>query len=527
MVATVLRLRYRILGNTLARRPWQLVGFCLGIIWALGILALVVSVLIGLSRLDDLAPVRAVAILGGSTLLLGWIVGPLLIAGVDTTVDATKLATFPLTTRQVMTILTATGLTGIPGIATSIAALATLLLWVRSPLATLVAVPCIALAVLTCVIASRLASALSTGLGGNRRGRELVGTIVLVAVIFAGPLATGAVAALSNAGDVGAQFGHASDVLGWTPFGAAWAVPGDVAAGSYVTAALKFVIAAATVAVLWAAWHAALTRATVSPPRQTTRSVRPGRLGLFGVMPTGGVGATWARSLTGWLRDPRYLRQLIVAPLFPVLFAFTGGVDGFMFAASPIFVAFVLCIAGYSDISYDGTAFASVLSSGIRGRQDRWGRILGAACVGVPLTIATAVITAMIGGHASTLPAILGAALGLLLAGYGVTAVSSALIVTPVAAPGDSPFKTVPGQTFVSGLLVFVVLGACGLLAAPALIVGIMGMVGGDPAVGVAALAVGVLGGAVVTVAGVLIGGRTLERTAPDLLQRIKAFPVG
>ena len=70
-------------------------------------------------------------------------------------------------------------------------------------------------------------------------------------------------------------------------------------------------------------------------------------------------------------------------------------------------------------------------------------------------------------------------------------------------------------------------LAACLLLAAPALIVGIMGMVGGDPAVGVAALAVGVLGGAVVTVAGVLIGGRTLERTAPDLLQRIKAFPVG
>ena len=32
-----------------------------------------------------------------------------------------------------------------------------------------------------------------------------------------------------------------------------------------------------------------------------------------------------------------------------------------------------------TDISYDGTAFASVLSSGIRGRQDRWGRILGAA----------------------------------------------------------------------------------------------------------------------------------------------------
>ena len=525
MVATVLRLRYRILGNTLARRPWQLVGFCFGILWALGILALVISVLIGVSRLDDLEPVRAVAILGGSALLLGWIVGPLLIAGIDTTVDATKLATFPFTTRQVMAILTATGLTGIPGIATSIAALATLLLWVRSPLATLVAVPCIALAVLTCVVATRLGSALSTGLGGNRRGRELVGTIVLVVIIFAGPLATGALAALSNAGDIGAQFGRTADVLGWTPFGAAWAVPGDVAAGSYGTAVLKFVIAVATLAVLWAAWRWSLERATVSPPRQATRAVRPGRLGLFGVMPTGGVGATWARSLTGWLRDPRYLRQLVVAPLFPILFAFTGGVDGFMFAASPVMVAFVLCIAGYSDISYDGTAFASVLSSGIRGRHDRWGRILGAACVGVPLTVVIAVITAVIGGHVSTLAATLGAALGLLLVGYGVTAVSSALIVTPVAAPGDSPFKTVPGQTFVSGLLVFVVLAACGVLAAPALIVGGIGMVGRDPAVGLVALAVGLVVGAGVIVVGVLVGGRTLERTGPDLLQRIKAFP--
>jgi ABC-2 type transport system permease protein len=31
-----------------------------------------------------------------------------------------------------------------------------------------------------------------------------------------------------------------------------------------------------------------------------------------------------------------------------------------------VLVAFVLCITGYSDISYDGTAFASVLASGAR-----------------------------------------------------------------------------------------------------------------------------------------------------------------
>jgi len=526
MVATVLRLRYRVLGNTLARRPWQLVGFCFGILWALSILAMLVAALAGVAAFQGLDATRAVAVLGGSALLLGWIVGPLLIAGIDTTVDAEKLAPFPLSTRQVMTILTATGLTGIPGIATALAGLATLLLWLRWPLAAIAAVPCAAVGVLTCVLATRLAAALSSGIGGNRRGREVLGTVVLILVIFAAPLLSGGLAAVSSVGDLGAQLSRAAAILGWTPFGAAWAVPGDLAAGTFGTAALKLLVALATPVVLWLAWHRALERQTVSPARHTARSVRSGALGLFGVMPTGGVGATWARSLTGWLRDPRYLRQLIVVPLFPLLFAFTGGVDGFMFAASPLLVAFVLCIVGYSDVSYDGTAFASVLSTGIRGRDDRWGRVLGAACLGIPLTVLTAIVTSAISGRLAVLPAALGGALGLLLVGYGVTAVSSALIVTPVAAPGDSPFKSVPGQTFVSGLLVFVVLGACGLLASPALILSFVGLGDGAAVTGWIALVVGVVLGSVVTLIGVLVGGRTLERTGPDLLLRIRAFPI-
>ena len=527
MVATVLRLRYRILGNNLARSPWQLVGFCFGVLWALSILAMLVTALVALGASGALAPIRVVAVLGGSLLLVGWIVGPLLIAGVDTTVDAGRLAPFPLATRQVMTILTATGLTGIPGIVTSIAALASVMLWVQWPVAAIAAVPCAAIAVLTCVIATRLAAALSTGLGGSRRGREVIGTIVLALIVFTGPILTGVFAVFSSAGDIGARLGGAAAILGWTPFGAAWAVPGDLAAGDYGTAAAKLFIALATVAVLWFAWGRALERASVAPSRQTTRSARPGALGLFGSLPTGGVGATWARSLTGWLRDPRYLRQLIVAPLFPILFAFTGGVDGFLFVASPVFVALVLCIAGYTDVSYDGTAYASVLSTGIRGWADRWGRALGAACVGVPLTVLVAVVVAAVSGRIAVLPATLGGSLGLLLVGYGVTAVSSALIVTPVASAGDSPFKTVPGQTFLSGLLVFVVLAACGLLALPALIASGIALGSGDPVAGWSALAVGVGIGASVIALGVLIGGRTIERTGPSLLLRIKAFPAG
>ena len=161
MVATVLRLRYRILGNTLARSPWQLVGFCFGALWGLSALTLVGAGSVALAVAADLTLTRTIAVVAGTVLLLGWVVGPLLVAGVDTTVDAAKLATFPFTTRQLMTVLAATGVTGIPGIATTLAALLSVLMWMPWPGAAIVAVPCVLLAVLTCVIATRLAATLS------------------------------------------------------------------------------------------------------------------------------------------------------------------------------------------------------------------------------------------------------------------------------------------------------------------------------------------------------------------------------
>jgi ABC-2 type transport system permease protein len=527
VVATVLRLRYRSLGNTLARRPWQLVGFCFGILWAVGLLVAVVAGLIALSIFHDLTVARTVAVLGGSALLLGWVLGPVLIAGMETTVDAEHLAPFPLRTTQIMHALTAIGLTGIPGIITSAAAVATIVLWMRWPAAALFAIVCVVVAVLTCVLATRLMASLSAGLGGDRRGREIIGTVVLVLLIMSGPILTGVIALLDDAaGGLAGRFAQISEILGWTPLGAAWAAPGDAAAGSWLGALAKLAIAAATLALLWVLWARALESSITSPPHRAARVSRAGSLGLFGRMPTGGVGATWARALTAWLRDPRYLRQLLVIPLLPLLFGFTAGVDSWLFAASALLVALVLSIAGYADISYDGTAFASVLSTGIRGRDDRLGRLLGAACVGVPLTVLVATVTAVLPGSLERLPAVLGGSLGILLGGYAVTAVSSALIVTPVAAAGDSPFKSVPGQNFVNGLLVFVVWGASLVLAAPALVFSVAAFVTDASVLGWISLGLAIAVGLGAVAAGVVLGGRTLDRTGPDLLQRIKAFPI-
>ncbi len=525
MVATVLKLRYRILANTLARRPWQLVGFILGSLWGLSILAGLIAGLIMLAVFSDRDTAAVVVVIGGSLLIVGWLVGPVVLTGMESTIDAVRLAPFPLTRRQVMLALTGTGVTGIPGIVTTFAVLATLIVWARWPLAALVAVPTVLLGVLTAVLASRLMSELSGGLGG-RRGREIIGTLVLVALIMTGPIMTGILALLDQAGgDLVARLQQAAGVLMWTPLGAAWSVAPSVAAGDGLAALAGTVIAAATVVVLWLVWDRVIEASTSSPRQRSARTVAAGRLGLFGVMPTGGVGATWARSLSGWLRDPRYLRQLLIVPLLPILFAFVGGVDGFMFVVSPVVAALVMSAVTYADISYDGTAFGTTLATGVTGRQDRAGRLLGAASVGVPLVVVMAVVTAVLSGDAAHLPAVLGAALGSLLVGYGVCAVSSALIVTAVPAPGDSPFTSTPGQNSVVGLLVFVVWAVVFVLGAPALGLAIASAVTGDAVWGWAALAAGLVIGVVVAVVGVFAGGRTLDRTGPDLLVRIKAFP--
>ena len=65
MVATVLKLRYRILGNTLARRPWQLVGFCVGVLGALWMLGLVVTGIVALAVFQGLDVARTVVVLAG------------------------------------------------------------------------------------------------------------------------------------------------------------------------------------------------------------------------------------------------------------------------------------------------------------------------------------------------------------------------------------------------------------------------------------------------------------------------------
>lgn len=529
MVATLLRLRFRVLGNQLAASPWQLVGFIFGMLWAAGVLLLVWAGLIA-AGFAGLELTRTVVTAGGAVLLLGWTLGPVLIAGVDTTLDPDRLAPFPISTDRMMVALAAAGLTGVPGIATVAGALAVIPAFLHWPVAAAVAVLCVPLGVVTCVLSSRLIASLMSGAGGNRRIRELIGGVAFLLLILLGPIFAGISglvrASVGTGSEPFAPITGAVSAVSWTPLAAAWAVPGDVAAGDWLPALVKFAVAVATPVVLWWLWRRILVASQGAPVQRTTRQVKPGKLGWFGRLPTGGVGGSWARSLTYWLHDPRYLRQLLVVPVFPVLMlVYSGGdVRSPLFAFSAVVIAFVFGIVPYVDVSYDGTAFASVLATGVRGRADRTGRMLAASAIGVPLLVSVAVVTVALSGMWTLLPAVLGAGIGMLLTGFGVCAVSSALLVVPVAAPGDSPFKRVPGTTAVMGFLMLGVWLIIGVLGSPATVLAIIAAVTGSAAFGWAALAVGVVLGVTFLVIGILVGGRVFDRTAPDLLARLRSM---
>ncbi|QEE60229.1 transporter [Salinibacterium sp. dk2585] len=519
MVAHLLRLRFRLLANGLLRSPWVLISVILGALWGLMIL---VGVVVGMVSLSFTTPDVAwtVAVLAGSVTLLGWIVLPLVLRGLDQSLSVSKLRTFPIPPQRLVVALLFVGLLGIPGIVTLIAALSTTLTWLREPLA-LVAAPFAAvLAVVTCVAASRAFESVGAALAAGRRYREVMGVLVFVPLMLIGPIIAFAGSSLAA---ISEQLPRIAAVLSWTPLGAAWSIPGDLALDRPLDALAKLGIALATLAVLLLLWWRSLSRLLVAPPTASGGSGRSKGLGFFNVFPATPTGAVAARTSVYWMRDPRYGGSLIVLPLIAVIAVFLSstGSTWMLVVLGPI-VAATLAITLCAEVSYDGTAFAAHLSTGVSGAADRAGRVITLGILAVPLVIAATVIPLAMLDMARDIPAFLGIGLGLLLTGFGVSSVASARFLMPVPAAGESPFKTPPGTTFMAQLSMFVAWAIVFGLALPELILGIVAAATGSIVLGFVALAIGLVLGTVFMLVGIRMGGSLLERRGPELLASLR-----
>lgn len=173
-----------------------------------------------------------------------------------------------------------------------------------------------------------------------------------------------------------------------------------------------------------------------------------------------------------------------------------------------------------AGVSYDSTAFALHLASGVRGRDDRWGRTLALLAFALPLTAVVAAIPFAVAGDADQwrmFPAVLGLALGVLLSGAGLSSAVSARFAIAVALPGESPFKKPSGNMGLTMAVQFGGMLALCVLAAPEAALAVLALTTGDPAFGWAALATGAVLGAALLAGGAALGGRVLDARGPEL----------
>jgi ABC-2 type transport system permease protein len=308
-----------------------------------------------------------------------------------------------------------------------------------------------------------------------------------------------------------------------TPFGAIWAVPADVAAGDFGRAGIEFLIGLATLVVFVLLWRWGLANALETPAR--TASVKGQRgLGWFKVFPGTPAGAVAARSLTYWMRDPRYSQSLISVPLVPLLIAFYSGINGTLGAlvwVGPV-IAVLLSMSISTDVSYDNTAFALHLQTGVSGRADRIGRVVALACFAVPVSLILTIATAWVTNSWAFLPGLLGITIGVLLSGFAVSSVVSGRFAFAVPAPGESPFKSKPGGGFSLMLSTFATWSILAVIALPELVLAIIGFATGQALYGWLSMFVGLVLGSVLLVIGVRVGGRILDRRGPEMLVQLQ-----
>lgn len=508
MVARLLRLRIDVLLGAFRSGPARSAGAVLGV---LVVVAVTAGLLAALGALHSAPEAAAGAVAtGGGLIGLGFLVLPFLLGPLDP-MDPRAFRLFGLPTVRLAGALALAGLVSLPVLALLVLGLASVPLF---PGAGALALLGPLLGVVTATLFARIGLAASAALVPSRTTRELLAVLGLV-LLLACPIALG-VAAVLDTGE-SPVLDRWGVVLGATPFGAAWAIAPAAATGE---AARPLVVALLTVLAASALWWL-VVRILTERPERTSRPPRGLRLGWFDVLGSSRTGAIAARSITYWLRDPRYQMSLVAVPLLPIaalLLLALVGVPFPLLSLLPVpLIALFLGWFLHNDVAYDGSAFWLHVAADVRGWSDRLGRAFPTLLLGLPVVVVGSLVSSAASAQPGALPVILAVNTCLLLVPAGVASAVSAALAYPAPRPGDSAFvqPQAPGASGAGAQSLAFGLGL--LLSAPAVVLAVRALFVDPESAGVAVL-VGFGSAVVVFALGVLIGGWLFERRATELV---------
>ena len=517
MVAQILRLKLALLANSFRRTPWQVVGVVIGLLYGLGTATFLAASLVAL-RFFEAEVARPIVIVFGALTLVVFALLPLLL-GIDDILDPRRFSLFGISNTTLATSIGVASLISVPAVVIAIIAIGQTATWSRGTEPFGLSVVAAVVIVITCLLSARISTTLASFLLSSRRSRD-ISTIVGIALLIAGSPLIAVLASVDWARQGIATLTSIAEVLSWTPLGAAWAAPADAAVGLEAEAFGKLAISVVWVLVLFAAWRVLLGAVLVTPERQPQAKKYLG-LGWFDRMPRTPIGAIAARSLTYWTRDSRYLTSLAIIPIIPAVMMVTLHIAGMPLASLALLPVPVMCLflswSVHNDVSFDNTAIWLHIASSTRGRDDRWGRLLPALAVGVPLVLGGSVISVAIFGDWTVLPSLIGVSSAILLIGLGLSSVMSAQFPYPAVRPGDSPFSQPQAGGNAAGLIQGLSFFGILLLAAPSIAAAVLGFFFGVMW-HFLSLVLGVVVGVAVLGIGVRVGARAFDRRSSELL---------
>ena len=568
MVATLVKLKWRLTLNALTKNVWAIVGTAIGALYGIGALVMVLTGAVGLGL--KVAPDVIMLVLGalGALLVAGWAVVPLLVTGVDSTLDPRAMAAWAAPSRGLALGLLAAGALGIPGCITAAVCLIPVLTWLLAGelAAALLALLCAPAALATCVLLSRIIVT-AAGVSASRRGREATAIITFVAFMVCTQLPNLIPRILGDdPSDFLQRLSGAAKVMGLSPLGWTFSAPGLMATGSVMPALALAIVAWVLPVILFPLWQRVVGKVMTSPGTSHTRmrayaasstGSNARQQGLPDVLPwarrlgaslPAPAAAVAARSLRYWRTDPRYLVQFLSVLILPVVLVLGPALNSSRFAAGDngqpadisfalghapaplLFMAPALAVfmgwAIHDDLGLDSTALWSHISAGISGAHDRLGRVVGAAVWQVPALVVIDLLMVAWTGRWDALPAVTGACLALYGCALAWSCLTSVLLPYETLAPGDSPMRSrTSGTALLAALIQMAAILLLLAVCSPVLGAAVYSVVQGAPVWGWVALVAGIVWCGLLLWGGVVFGGRMLDQRGPQVLATIRTWP--
>ncbi len=392
---------------------------------------------------------------GFALVFFAWVLGPVVAAGAEGTLEPHKLSLFPLTSRQLLPGLLLAALVGFGGLATVLILLGAIAGMAPASPLIVVTVAAGASHLFLCAACSRLLSTAISGAARSRRWRDValvVGPALALSINVGfqfvsrsfsdGPPQVGAA-------DSGA-LGIARTVVRFVPSGPAALAMGYAREGRTLLALAALTAAVAIVLVAVIAWGRVLQRVLTSAPVAGSlaagRSARDLRPKWAPFLPGGRVGAVAAKELRLTWRDPRQRVATFSAvfagaiPLVSFRLLSIGSGRIALLAAIP---AFLFGSTACNQFGFDGPAHWTNVAAGRAPRADLLGKNIARAVVAAPVVVLVVVLLSV---RASSVEYVI-AALALAVAAFGVTLGLGNL--TSAAAPVALPDN--PTNVFSSG----------------------------------------------------------------------------